>query len=604
MHTVRFHVDKNAEQQPDKTYMVVPEANLELTYAQLKQDSIKLGKKLLKMGISKGDKVSFMMGNGYQTTKLFLGVMYSGMVISPLNLQAQPTQLSYVLDHSDTKLVFVTEFQRERLEEALQRVDRELQVLVIDKNAEEIFPEEDLSGFSLPDLTELDPALLLYTSGTTGVPKGCILTHKNMVAGGEYVTLAHKLVPQDIALVSLPVYHINAEVVSVMGTLVSGSTMIMPEKFSASAFWPLISGYRCTWFSVVPTIISYLVSGTDVVGKDYNLSQVRFGRSASSALPPSLHKQFEEKFGISIVETMGLTECAAPVFSNPLDPSKRKYGSPGQAVGNLGKIVDKEGNECPRGTIGEIMIKGDNVMKEYYKAPDVTAATLEPDGWLHTGDLGYMDGDGFVFVTGRLKELIIKGGENIAPREIDEALYCHPAVLDAAAVGIPDEHYGEEIMVCCTLKEGCTCTEDQLHEHCLTALGTYKTPKVIKILDDLPKGPSGKIQRLKLPEIVDLLIVKDGKNITTDQIDEAVCCYPAVLQAAAVGIPDDEHGEEIMVCCTLKPGNDCSEEELRNHCRSLLGEFKTPKVIKIVDDLPRDSSGKIERLKIKRLHTE
>jgi acyl-CoA synthetase (AMP-forming)/AMP-acid ligase II len=202
---------------------------------------------------------------------------------------------------------------------------------------------------------------------------------------------------------------------------------------------------------------------------------------------------------------MGLTETAAPVFSNPPDPSKRKYGSPGQAVGNQAKIIDKEGNAVPRGTPGEIMIKGDNVMKGYYKDPEKTAEALEPDGWLHTGDLGYMDSDGFVFVKGRIKELIIKGGENISPREIDEALYKHPAVLDAAAVGIPDEHYGEEILCCCVLKPDCECTEEELRAHCRKHLGEFKTPKVIKVMDDLPKGPSGKIQRLKLPEMVKVL---------------------------------------------------------------------------------------------------
>ena len=196
------------------------------------------------------------------------------------------------------------------------------------------------------------------------------------------------------------------------------------------------------------------------------------------------------------------TETAGPVFSNPMDLSKRKYGSPGEAVGNIAKIIDRDGNKLPQGMEGEIMIKGDNVMKGYYKAPEKTAETLEPDGWLHTGDLGYMDGDGFVFVTGRMKELIIKGGENIAPREIDEAMYRHQAVQDAAAVGIPDERYGEEIMCCCVLKPDCECTEEELIAYCRDQLGDFKTPKVMKVVDELPKGPSGKIQRLKLFDMI------------------------------------------------------------------------------------------------------
>ncbi len=501
MRTVRFHVDKQAELQPDKVYMSCPEPGLELTYRDLRRDSIELAGRLYEKGCKKGDKVAFMMGNGYQTAKLFIGAMYAGLVAAPLNLQAQPSQLAYVLEHSDTRLVFTTDYQNERLSKALKQVDRDIEVVVIDKDAEQIFPEDSSPSPQLLDVSELDPALLMYTSGTTGVPKGVILCNKNMVAGGEYVTLAHGLTPEDRGLVSLPLYHINAQVVSMMGPLISGSSNVLPHKFTTPNFWPLISKYKCTWFSVVPTIISYLVSGSAVEGEDLDLEQVRFGRSASSALPPSLHKEFEQKFGISIIETMGLTETAAPVFSNPLDPAKRKYGSPGQAVGNIAKIIDNEGNELARGDIGEIMIKGDNVMKEYYKAPEITAETIEPDGWLHTGDLGYMDEDGFVFVTGRIKELIIKGGENIAPREIDEAMYKHSAVMDAAAVGIPCDQYGEDIMVCCTLKPDCECTIEELREHCEEHLGKYKTPKKIRILEDLPKGPSGKIQRLKLRDI-------------------------------------------------------------------------------------------------------
>lgn len=416
MRTITYHVDQRAEETPGKIYVSAPEPRLDLTYGQLRSDSIAFGKYLMKLGLEKGDKVSFMMGNGYQTTKIFLGTMYAGFVVAPLNLMAQPSQLEYVLTHSDTKIVFYTADQEERLAAAVKAVGRDIRLVKIDNDVPSIIPEgEDLSGFDMPDVSEEDPALLLYTSGTTGVPKGVILSHKNMVAGGEYTAMAHELTPEDRALCSLPLYHINGEVVTAVTPLVSGGSVVMPHKFSTGDFWELISEYGCTWFSVVPTIISYLCSATDVKGKDYRLDQVRFGRSASSALPPSLHKTFEEKFNVSIVETMGLTETAAPVFSNPIDPSKRKYGSPGQAVGNTAKIIDTKGSEVPRGTQGEIMIRGDNVMTGYYKAPEVTAEALEADGWLHTGDLGYMDEDGFVFVTGRLKELIIKGGKISPP---------------------------------------------------------------------------------------------------------------------------------------------------------------------------------------------
>ena len=483
--------------------MIAPEPGLSLTYGQLQEDSVTLGQYLTKLGLHKGDKVSFMLGNGFQATKIFLGAMYAGFVIAPLNLRAQPDQLEYVIDHSDTKLVFFTKDHKDNLQKAIKKIKRDIQLIQIDNDAKSIFRvDADIFEIHLPVINEEDDALLLYTSGTTGNPKGVILSHKNMIAGGQYTTEAHELKASDRALCSLPLYHINGEVVTVVAPLVSRGSLVMPHKFSTSNFWELISEYRCTWFSVVPTIISYLASATNVEGKHLNLAQLRFGRSASSALPPSLHKDFENKFSVSIVETMGLTETAAPVFSNPVDPAKRKYGSPGVAVGNEAKIIDKEGNELPRGIRGEIMIRGDNVMKGYYKAPDLTARAIGADGWFHTGDLGYMDADGYVFVTGRIKELIIKGGENIAPREIDEVLYQHPAVLEAAAVGIPDEHYGEEIMGCVVLKPDCTATEEELRCHCIKRLGEFKAPKKIKFMQALPKGPSGKIQRLKLSDLL------------------------------------------------------------------------------------------------------
>lgn len=499
--TIRAIIDKQAENQPGKVFLIAPEPGLELTYLQLKQDSESLGKHLIKRGMNKGEKVSYMLSNGYQTAKLFLGVMYSGIVIAPLNLMAQPAQLEYIVEHSDTKIIFVSEDHRERLRAVVKKASREIQVIPIDVDSKTIFPEEDIAGVSLPEVSEEDDALLLYTSGTTGLPKGVILTHKNMVAGGEYTTLAHKLTEQDRALCSLPLYHINGQVVTTVAPVVHGGSVVMPHRFHTSNFWELISEYKCTWFSVIPTIISYLLNATDpyAEGKNLSLDQIRFGRSASSALPPSLHKEFEAKFKVPIIETMGLTETVAPVFSNPIEEGKRKYGSPGIAVGNEAKVVDRDGHELPRGEVGEILIRGDNVMKEYYKAPDITASTLV-DGWFHTGDLGKQDEDGFFFITGRLKELIIKGGENIAPQEIDTALYKHPSVLEAAAVGVPDDVYGQEIKAFVVLKPGTQATEKEILDFCEKELGKFKTPKWVVFTESLPKGPSGKIQRLKLAE--------------------------------------------------------------------------------------------------------
>ncbi|MGH8849762.1 MAG: AMP-binding protein [Casimicrobiaceae bacterium] len=501
MRTIRHTIDLRAETRPGQVYLIAPETGLQLTYGQLRKDAQNLGKLLLQHGLRKGDKVALMLRNGYQAADLLLGAMYAGLVVSPINLLAQPSQLEYVLEHSDAQAVFVAPEHQERLQAALANVSRSVQVFAIDPDAPDIGDPGTLPDVELPTVHEDDDALLIYTSGTTGTPKGVVLTHKNVIAGAEYTSRAHALGRADRVLCVLPLYHINGQIVTAVAPLVHEGSVVMPRQFSTSNYWRLVSDYRCTWINVVPTIISYLLNGADprASGSALHLEQVRFGRSASAPLPPSLHKAFEQKFGIGVIETMGLTETAAPVFSNPLDPAKRKYGSAGIAFGNEAKIVDTQtGRTLPPGQQGEIMIRGDNVMKGYYKAAAITARTLETDGWLHTGDLGHVDGDGFYFVTGRLKELIIKGGENIAPREIDEALLRHPAILEAASVGISDANYGQEIMACVVLKAERTCSVEELREFCLVELGAYKTPKVIRFVEALPKGPSGKVQRLKL----------------------------------------------------------------------------------------------------------
>ncbi|HRP77186.1 MAG TPA: AMP-binding protein, partial [Rhodocyclaceae bacterium] len=328
--------------------------------------------------------------------------------------------------------------------------------------------------------------------------KGVLLPNRAVVSGGHFVSTAHALGPDDRVMASLPLYHINAQIVTAVAPLIHGGSIVMPHRFSVSSFWASVARYGCTWINLVPTMISYLLNAPGPSEQGVDTGSIRFCRSASAPLPPAQHRAFEEKFRIGVIETMGLTETAAPCFTNPLEPARRKIGSPGQAFGNEAKIVDADGKELPSGTIGEILVRGPNIMTGYYKNPEETAKTLSPDGWLKTGDLGYLDQDGFVFVTGRIKELIIKGGENIAPREIDEALLKHPDVLEAAAVGIPDEHYGQEILACVVLKEGREPDEQALRAFCIAELGSFKTPKSIRFMDELPRGPSGKIQRLKL----------------------------------------------------------------------------------------------------------
>lgn len=499
LRTIREYVDFQAEERPDAVYLIAPEPNLSMTFGGLQKASRKLANYLVERGIRPGDKVALLMHNGYQTCRLFIGAMYGGFCITPLNLLAQASQLEYVLNHSDATIVFVTPDQLERLNAALVNVTREIQVIVCDVDAEEFIAAPDRMA-EMPPVSEEDDALMMYTSGTTGKPKGVVLANRSVVSGGQFVSAAHELGPQDRVMASLPLYHINAQIVTATSSLVHGGSLVLPHRFGVSNFWSLVAQYQCSWINLVPTMISYLLNGPELADKDLNHSRVRFCRSASAPLPPSLHRAFEDRFKIGVIETMGLTETAAPCFTNPLDSAQRKIGSPGRAFGNEAKIISPKGDTLPSGATGEIMVRGPNVMKGYYKNPEETARSMTTDGWLHTGDLGHLDEDGFVFVTGRIKELIIKGGENIAPREIDEALLKHPAVLEAAAVGVPDQHYGQEIMVCVVLKAGAQCSEDELRAFCRNELGAYKTPKFFRFQDELPKGPSGKVQRLKLLE--------------------------------------------------------------------------------------------------------
>ena len=274
----------------------------------------------------------------------------------------------------------------------------------------------------------------------------------------------------------------------------------MASKFSTSKFWDQADSAKVTWFSVVPTIISHLLHGKAEPSATLK-SNLRFGRSASSALAVETHTAFETRFGVPIIATMGLTETAAQILSNPLAPNKRKIGSPGKAFGNEVRILNADLTEAKLGTEGEIAVRGPNTLLEYLHNPDATAATFAGQ-WLRTGDLGRMDEDGYVFVTGRLKELIIKGGENIAPREIDEALYAHPDVVEAAAFARPCDSYGERVEAAVSLSNGSSLAMEDLRVICVNKLGAFKAPDTIHLLDELPKGPSGKIQRLKLVDLV------------------------------------------------------------------------------------------------------
>jgi acyl-CoA synthetase (AMP-forming)/AMP-acid ligase II len=468
---------------------VFPETGTAMDWQTLQAEAMAYARTLTAQGVAKGESVAIMAPNSREGLVALYGALIGGFRATMINLAAGRDAISYALEHSRARFAFVHE-DCANLFEATKTAATVAVGLGEARQA------------NLYDIAPGDHAMLMYTSGTTGRPKGVLHSHASLLAGGWTPTIAHALTPADRGFCILPVYHINGLCVTVMGALVSGGSLAVVSRFSASRFWAQAGAAEVTWFSAVPTIISHLLHGKEAPDEACR-ARLRFGRSASSSLAVETQSAFENRFSVPIIETMGLTETAAQILSNPLPPGTRKIGSPGTAYGCEVQIQDAEGREVARGTEGEIVVRGPNVMLGYLDNPEATEATFRA-GWLRTGDLARMDEAGYVFVTGRLKELIIKGGENIAPREVDEVLYTHPDVIEAAAFARKCARYGETVEAAVRVRAGSALTATDLIDLCRARLGTFKSPDAIHFLDEMPKGPSGKIQRLKLADLIDV----------------------------------------------------------------------------------------------------
>jgi amino acid adenylation domain-containing protein len=485
----------------EAVFLISPETGKALTFVGLQQGSRAISTSLLQTGLERGDKVAFLLDNGLFAAQLFLGTMYAGLVAVPLNVRGGASQLSYMLDHCDAKVVFVGGQYNALVTEVMADVHAKIDIIRADLDSWAEATEQLSLPVNLPALRAEDPALLMYSSGTTGKPNGAVHTHGSILAHGRNSICAHKLTTADRSLLVLPLYHINAECVTLIPALLSGGSAVIPHGFVVSEFWNWLDDYCCTWSALVPTIISQLLDWKDPKAEDRApaFQRIRFLRTSSAPLSPALHREFLDKFKLPLIQAMGSSE-AGNVFSNPVPPGVNKIGSPGLPWGFDIKVIDHEGKQLPRGEAGEVLIRGKGMMEGYYKDPKRTAAALDPEGWLHTGDLAYRDEDGYFFIVGRSKELIIKGGMNVAPKQIDEILESHPAILEAAALGVPDRYVGEDIVAFAVLRDGVRCDEGELLSYCESRLGPFKTPSQIHFVEDLPKGPSGKVQRLRLQE--------------------------------------------------------------------------------------------------------
>jgi amino acid adenylation domain-containing protein len=520
--TIQGAIDSMASARGESVFLISPESGRSLTFSALRHEARAVSALLRRAGLEPGDKAAFLMDNGLFTVQLFLGTMYGGMVSVPLNVRAGAAQLTYTLEHCDAKVVFVEDQYLPLAEQALNGLSRKVQVIRadVDAFASECAPPSDSSPPAAPSPEDI--ALLIYTSGSVGQPKAAIHSHRTVLAHGRNSRTSHELVAADRSLLVLPIYHINAECVTLMPTLLSGGSVVVPHHFSVSQFWDWLAEYRCTWSAVVPTIISQLLDWKDPKAseRDAAFRGIRFIRSSSAPLSPSLQREFMEKFPIRLIQAMGSSE-AGNIFSNPQAPGENKIGTPGPAWGFETRIVSPDGVDVAQGEAGEVLLRGAAVTRGYYKDAEQTAAVFDKDAWLHTGDLAYQDEDGYFFVVGRSKELIIKGGMNIAPRQIDEVLESHPSVLEAAVVGVPDRHLGEDLVAFAVLRSGAEIEEKAMLAFCENRLGHFKTPTRIHFVKDLPKGPSGKVQRLRLlDDAVNLAAM--APSYTNGQLTEAM----------------------------------------------------------------------------------
>ena len=427
--TIRTVVERQAEERRSECFLIDPQRDEALSFAECHSAVLGLALHFRNLGVVKGEKVACVASNGRLAVQFILGALYGGQVAVMLNGAAGSSWLAAALEHSNARIVFTDEAHRCEVDKVIRAMARPPVVIEADSVPRSLGGHQQSAV--LPLLSAHDDGLLVYTSGSTGRPKGVLVSHRSLLAGGWNSVEAHRLSSRDRSLCVLPLYHMNAQVVTLMSTLLSGGSLVVPERFQANLFWDLVERFRCTWFALAPAIVSQLVQNAveGAFGSSRVPESVRFARCSSAPLSPKLHQRFEELFRLPLIEAMGSTEAGGAIFSNPLPPAPRKLGSPGLPVGFEVRVVDDAGVKLPVGQAGEILVRGPSVMKGYYKEPAATAEILDRNGWLRTGDLGFCDGAGYFTITGRSKEIIIKGGENVAPREIDEVLLAHPSVF-------------------------------------------------------------------------------------------------------------------------------------------------------------------------------
>ncbi len=467
--------DERARAHPDAP--CVADDDVQLDNAAFLQRVQRAAAVLADRGVGPGDVVAIVLPNRAELVVSLFATWRLGAAATPVNPVLTRTEMQFQIDDAASKVVVGT-------------VELQLDGEVLDVGA--LNAEGSEPGPDPADVAATDLALLIYTSGTTGKPKGVMLDHANLLSMCESARDALHISSDDHSLLILPLFHANGIVAGTMTPLLAGGQVTIAAKFSPKTFFSLVSAARPTYFSAVPAIYAMLSALPE--NADVDTSSLRLVVCGAAPMPAELIQRVEERFGVVLVEGYGLSEGTCASTINPVD-GVRKPGTVGPAMpGQEVAILGEDSTHLPQGERGEVILRGPNIMRGYLNRPEETARTLV-DGWLHTGDVGYLDEDGYLVLVDRIKDMIIRGGENIYPKEIESTLYTHDGVLEAAVIGRADDVLGEVVVAYVALRPEADATVEDLHALCLEHLAKYKQPVLIELMDELPKNPVGKIDK-------------------------------------------------------------------------------------------------------------
>ncbi|WP_017379215.1 fatty acid--CoA ligase family protein [Paenisporosarcina sp. TG-14] len=506
-------VRETALQQPTKTaYHFM---GIDTSYAEFDQSIARFASALRELGVEKGDHIAFLLGNTPHYLISLYATMRLGATAIPINPIYTADEISFIIQNSDTKVVIALDMLLPLVEKAAGAFPSVLTYVICETSPEagdkiEALPDsvrEKVKSFtqlitsSSPEVLPVkiepdDTAVILYTSGTTGRPKGAMLTHENLFSNARDTADYLGFTASDKVLATLPVFHVFALTVVVNAPLLKGATILLVPRFSPQDVFNTVKDQQATIFAGVPTMYNFLYQFPQANIEDF--STIRLAISGGSSLPVALLHNFEDKFNVRISEGYGLSEASPVTCFNPLNRD-RKPGSIGMSILNVeNRVVNELGDDVEVGEVGELIVRGPNVMKGYYKMPEETAATIR-DGWLYTGDLAKIDDEGYFYIVDRKKDLVIVGGYNVYPREVEEVLFAHPGIVEAAVIGLPDANFGEAIHAYVVVKDQ-NLDAQALNSFCAEHLAKYKIPSNFEFLTEIPKNTTGKILRRSLKE--------------------------------------------------------------------------------------------------------